>query len=136
MIKCLLSRPGLIAGPLHSTPLPNNSQLIPRLDPIDSKSSFYILIIKVWISAEFRRRGNYVNKFIHVLENINYATPFSDWDEGDHSIQEFRVRFRATCREMAAIFCVNIICTILMLVPLWYTGIMKYLFNFIYLFKN
>ena len=39
MIKCLLSRPGLIAGPLHSTPLQNNSKSIPRLDPIDSKSS-------------------------------------------------------------------------------------------------
>ena len=41
MIKCLLSRPGLIAGPLHSTPLQNNSQSIPRIDHIDSKSSFY-----------------------------------------------------------------------------------------------
>ena len=39
MIKCLLSSPGLIAGPLHSTPLQINSQSIPRLDPIDSKSS-------------------------------------------------------------------------------------------------
>ena len=44
MIKCLLSRPGLIAGPLHSTPLPNNSQLILRLDPIDSKSSGKVII--------------------------------------------------------------------------------------------
>ena len=40
MIKCLLSRPGLIAGPLHSTPLQIISQSIPRLDPIDSKSSY------------------------------------------------------------------------------------------------
>ena len=43
MIKCLLSRPGLIAGPLHSTPLQINSQSNPRLDPIDSKSSFTVL---------------------------------------------------------------------------------------------
>ena len=50
MIKCLLSRPGLIAGPLHSTPLPNNSQSIQRLDPIDSKSR-YILFFKLF----FRR---------------------------------------------------------------------------------
>ena len=77
---------------------------------------------QIWTSAEFRRRGHYVNKFIHVLENINYATPFCDWDEGDHSIQEFRARFRATCREMSATFCINIISTILMLVPLWHTG--------------
>ena len=39
MIKCLLSKPGLIAGPLHFTPLQINSQSIPRLDPIDSKYS-------------------------------------------------------------------------------------------------
>ena len=39
MMKCLLLRPGLIAGPLHSTPLQIISQSIPRLDPIDSKSS-------------------------------------------------------------------------------------------------
>ena len=44
MIKYLLSRPGLIAGPLHSTPLQIISQLIPRLDPIDSKFSFLINI--------------------------------------------------------------------------------------------
>ena len=44
MIKCLLSSPGLIAGPLHSTPLQNISQSIPRLDPIDSKSivAYYV----------------------------------------------------------------------------------------------
>ena len=41
MIKCLLSSPGLIAGPLHSTPLQIISQSIPRLDPINSKSSLY-----------------------------------------------------------------------------------------------
>ena len=36
LIKYLLSRPGLIAGPLHSTPLQINFQSIPRFDPIDS----------------------------------------------------------------------------------------------------
>ena len=44
MIKSLLLRPGLIAGPLHSTPLQIISQSIPRLDPIDSKSSYWPLI--------------------------------------------------------------------------------------------
>ena len=39
MIKCLLSRPGLISGPLQSSPAQINSQSILRLDPIDSKSS-------------------------------------------------------------------------------------------------
>ena len=65
MIKCLLSRPGLIAGPLHSTTLQINSQSIPRLDPIDSKSSFFITFMivksifvycsmkKYWLHSEF-----------------------------------------------------------------------------------
>ena len=47
MNKCLLSRPGLIAGPLHSTPLQIISQSIPRLDPIDSKSSYCLLAYKL-----------------------------------------------------------------------------------------
>ena len=83
---------------------------------------FLIMGVKVLTSPEFRNRGLYVNKIIHVIENLNYATPFCDWDEGDYTIQEFRARFRATCKEMTAALCINIICTLMMLVPLWYTG--------------
>ena len=81
-----------------------------------------IYVVKILTSPEFGRKGQYVNKLIHVLLNVNYATPFCDWDEGYHSIQEFRARFRAVCKEMAATFFVNFLCTLLMLVPLWYTG--------------
>ena len=81
-----------------------------------------ITVTKILTSADFRDRGNYVNKTIHVLENLNYATPFCDWDEGDHTIQEFRGRFTATCREMATTFSVNFLTSLAMLVPLWYTG--------------
>ena len=52
MIKCLLSRQ--LEGPLHSTPLQINSQSIPRLDPIDSKSSFFYFLIK---SLQFLTNG-------------------------------------------------------------------------------
>ena len=41
MIKCLLSRPGLIAGPLHSVPLQINFQSIPRLNPISTPRLVY-----------------------------------------------------------------------------------------------
>ena len=85
-----------------------------------------ITVTKILTSAEFRERGNYVNKTIHVLENLNYATPFCDWDEGDHTTQEFRSRFKETCREMAATFSVNFLSTLTMLVPLWYTGQASY----------
>ena len=83
-----------------------------------------LIIVKMWTSAEFSRRGHYVNKLIHLIENLNYATPYVDWDEveDEHSIDQFRQRFNATWKEMAATFCVNIICTAAMLVPLWHTG--------------
>lgn len=86
-----------------------------------------VTLVKMMTSVEFRNGGVLTNKIIHVIENINYAKPYVDWDEGDlkqaeDKIQELRSRFRATCKEMAATLCVNLICTALMLVPLWYTG--------------
>ena len=84
-----------------------------------------VLIVKILTSEEFRKRGHLINKIIHVIENINYAKPYVDWDEGEQpeqGIQELQGRFRATCVEMGATFCVNLISTALMLVPLWYTG--------------
>ena len=84
----------------------------------------FILIMeaKILTSPEFRKRGHYLNKFIHVVLNLNYASPFCDWDEGDCTIQEFRARFRSTCKEMTVTFCINILFTLMMLVPLWHTG--------------
>ena len=98
-----------------------------------------VLLVKIWTSVEFRNCGHLINKIIHVIENVNYAKPYVDWDEGkepEQVIPELQYRFRATCIEMAVTFCVNLISTALMLVPLWYTGefgrfsaILKYLLN-------
>ena len=81
-----------------------------------------ILIVKIIASPEFRKRGNFTNKLVHILENVNYATPFSDWDEGDHSIPEYTARYWRTVKEMFATFTINILVTGLMMIPLWYTG--------------
>ena len=81
-----------------------------------------LLLIKLCTSRDFRRRGNYTNKLLHLIENTNIATPFSDWDDGDHSIQEYTMRFRSTITEMVATFSLNTIITLIMMVPLWFTG--------------
>ena len=81
-----------------------------------------ILIVKIVTSREFRRSSNKTNKLVHILENVNYAVPFSDWDEGDHTIQEYEIRYWRTVKEMLATFTVNIIVTGIMLIPLYYTG--------------
>ena len=65
LIICLLSRPALIAGPLHSIPLQINSQSIPRLDPIDSKSCF-------WFKIHCTFSSNKPNKFLGVdVDRVN-----------------------------------------------------------------
>ena len=81
-----------------------------------------ILLVKVLTSQKFRGKGDIVNKIIHLIENIQNASPYEDWDRGVHSIEEFRRRFRATNIEMAATFCVNILVTGVMTIPLCYTG--------------
>ena len=68
-------------------------------------------------------RAHYTDKIIHAVECTHYAQPYSDWDEGESStIPEFRDRFSATVKEMAATFAVNIVVTGLMMIPLWCTG--------------
>ena len=73
-------------------------------------------------SKDFREEELKINKIIHTLENLNYATPFKDWDHGQRSIAEYKTRFKALQREMTATFAVNFIVTIIMVIPLWFTG--------------
>ena len=62
------------------------------------------------------------------MENLNFASPFKDWDDGDYSIQQFRERASAVRREMIWTQAINFLATILMMVPLWYTGIIIVIF--------
>ena len=84
-----------------------------------------ILIVKVLTSPEFRKGGHLTDKLVHILENVNYATPYSDWDEGDHSIQEYKARNQSIVWEMTATFTINILVTAAMMIPMWYTGILS-----------
>ena len=81
-----------------------------------------ILSVKILTSEDFRQEYHKINKVIHVLENINYASPFKDWDQGNHNIDEFRKRFRLLRKEMLATFAINFLFTIVMMVPLYFCG--------------
>ena len=70
------------------------------------------------------KKQNIINKFIHVLESSNYAIPYKDWDHGDFSLEVFKKRFQSLKIEMISTFAVNIIFTIIMMVPLWFCGMM------------
>ena len=54
--------------------------------------------------------------------SFSLATPYQDWDEGVHTVPEYKRRFRRTNIEMACAFSLNIVVSLVMLVPLWYTG--------------
>ncbi len=81
-----------------------------------------ILIVKLLTSPDFKSRGKLTKKCIHILDNVNHASPYSDWDVGEHTIEEHKVRFWCTVREMMATFIVNITITAMMMTPIWYTG--------------
>ena len=81
-----------------------------------------IFAVKFWISKDFRNECYWTNKGIHVLENLNFASPFTDWDDGDYTIQEFKERAKAVSKEMIWTQAVNFLATLTMLVPLWFTG--------------
>ena len=79
-------------------------------------------IVKYLTSKEFKEKGAHYEKMIHVLKSINIAFPYVDWDEGMFTIEEFRIRFRNTEVEMFCSFAVNIMFSLIMMVPIWYTG--------------
>ena len=81
-----------------------------------------IFIVKCCISKDFRQEAHTSNKAIHTLENLNFASPFRDWDDGDYSVQQFRERASAVRKEMIWTQAINFLATILMISPLWYTG--------------
>ena len=82
-----------------------------------------IFVVKVCISTEFKEEEHSTNKVVHTLENLNFASPFRDWDDGDYSIQQFRERASAVRKEMVCTQTINFLATMVMMVPLWYTGI-------------
>ena len=81
-----------------------------------------MLFVKIVTSAEFRARDNWMKKCLHVIQNLSLATPYQDWDEGVHTVPEYKRRFRRTNNEMACCLTLNIVVSLVMLVPLWYTG--------------
>ena len=67
-------------------------------------------------------KEDYLNKFIHLLLSLNIASPFEDWDQGKYLVQEYRERHRQTNIEMAGSISVNIMFSMIMLIPIYYTG--------------
>ena len=81
-----------------------------------------MVVTKYAASEEFRELGSQFNKCLHILQNINFAFPWSDWDEGVFSKEEFQRRYSNTENEMFLTCAVNSFFSIIMLIPIWFTG--------------
>ena len=81
-----------------------------------------MLVVKIATSEEFRKKENFTIKCLHVIQNLSMATPYQDWDEGVFTIPQYRERFRRTNIEMLWCLSVNIVVSLVMVVPVCFTG--------------
>ena len=86
--------------------------------------SLCLLLVKIKTSHEFKKmeKKKLFEKAIHLLENVNFLVPYRDWDQGSHSVAEFRRRYSNTEREMIWSFAVTFLFTAVMFIPLLCTG--------------
>ena len=83
-----------------------------------------IFIVKTFTSNEFREDGSY-NKLMHVMQNVHCAFPYRDWDEDEgksETKEAFKIRFHKTEKEMICSQLINIGMSMIMLIPIWFTG--------------
>ena len=80
------------------------------------------LIVKIVTSKKFSKREDFLKKFLHLLLSLNLASPFEDWDKGRFTVCKYLQRQKLTNTEMAWSISVNIIFSLAMMSPLWYTS--------------
>ena len=81
-----------------------------------------VFLVKIFTSEQFSKRGDFLNKFLHLLLSLNLASPFEDWDQGKFSAEEYKKRHIQTNIEMAWSLSINNLFSLINLVPLFYTG--------------
>ena len=90
-------------------------------------------IVKILTSEEFGAKGNYFDKFLHLIQSLSISKPYKDWDTGIHSVEEYKRRYTNTVTEMKTSFLVNAIFSCVMMFPFCYTGTH---FHKMYVFVN
>ena len=80
-----------------------------------------ILIVKSFTADHFWMKNHY-NKFVHILKNMNIATPWQDWDHDKCSVEQHKIKHRRINVEMAVTMLVNMIISLFMISPLLLLG--------------
>ena len=79
--------------------------------------------VKSFTSEKFRSGTEILyNKLIHLIECLNLAFPYQDWDREKSSVPEFKRKHKEVANEMFFNLLTNTIFNFCQLIPLWYTG--------------
>ena len=80
-----------------------------------------VMALKAGLSKDFWAASK-GSKLKHVLEGINSAEPYSDWDAGEGGPADHRSRWWATFRETAAMIGLHFLFNLVLLIPVFVTG--------------
>merc|ERR1712020_538926 len=80
-----------------------------------------VYMVKVLKTEKFREADK-LEKFLHVMENMNIPYPVEDFDVLNGTEREHRERFEKVNTEVLLTMLVNMLIHLVMLAPLWYTG--------------
>ena len=80
-----------------------------------------IIAVKILTSNNIRKATKF-DILRHCLQNMNFPSPFEDFDVGKGEISEYRARRREVNKEMFYVMIVNFSINVSMLTPLIYAG--------------
>ena len=82
---------------------------------------FSVLMVKICTVKSYVMEAPF-NWLVDVLESMNVPSPFRDWDIYKGSVAEHRRRYAMVSTEMMCLYGVTFTFTMIMLIPLWWTG--------------
>ena len=80
-----------------------------------------VLIVKICTGKSYVKETPF-NWLVDVLESMNVPSPFRDWDTYKGTVEEHRRRYAMVSTEMMCLYGVTLTFTMIMLIPLWWTG--------------
>jgi hypothetical protein len=83
--------------------------------------SVAVYLVKMKLSHKFREVG-WIKKIHHTIEVLNLPDSFADWDECEGSPGEHKERWRGVLRETVFMSMVHFFSSLMMLVPIIFTG--------------
>ena len=84
--------------------------------------SVSVYVLK-WLTAPaFRRNNSLLERWVHAFQNINICLVWEDWDVGNGTVKDHKIRHRQVNIEMILTMVINALFNTIMLAPMIYTG--------------